>query len=145
MPRLNRKGIQTTPFLLLLSAVTLVLIAAVAFPAYDRWQSSADLGKAKLEAGKIRSTAEAVRTLGDAGSVQQIRIRLPEKYAIGFTKDSLVLKNTNQTIEYPIGAIRYRGSSNITGPGDYTLTVVHWTRDDETNEGKEFLLEAFDP
>ena len=145
MPQLNRKGIQTTPFLLILSAATLVLMAGIAFPAYDKWQTSADLGKAKLEAGKILSAAEGARTLGDVGSVQQIKIGIPDKYSIGFTNDSIILTSTNKTIEYSAGAIRYRGTSNLSGPGEYTLTVVHWTRDDETNKGKEFLLEALDP
>jgi hypothetical protein len=146
MRQLNRKGIQTTPFLLLLSAVTLVLIAAVVLPAYGRWQETANMGKAKMEAAKIRSAAESARTLGDVGSVQQIRIDVPDKYAIGFTNDSIILKNINKTIgKYPAGAIRYRGSYNLSGPGDYTLSVVHWTRGDETNKGKEFLLEALDP
>jgi hypothetical protein len=146
MPQLNRKGIQTTPFLLLLSAVTLVLIAAVVLPAYGRWQEAANLGKAKMEAAKIRSTAESVRTLGDIGSVQQIRIDLPDKYAIGFTNNSIILANANATIEeYRLSAqLRYWGSAQLTGPGKYVLSVVHWTRDDETNKGKEYLLGALD-
>lgn len=137
---------QTMPFLILLSAVALVLTAAVALPAYERWQSSANQGTAKLEAQKIMSAAEAVRTLGDVGSVQQIKIMLPDNYLIGFSNDSIILKNMNSTTgKYPTGAIRYRGSYNLSGPGEYILTVVHWTRGDETNKGKEYLLEALDP
>lgn len=144
--RLKEKGIESFPFYLILSSIVLLLTALVVFPAYGRWQDSMDQGKAKVEATKILSAIQSVHSLGDIGSVQQISISIPEDYTIAFRNESVQVWKKNTSVnDYPVDVdLRYWGSMNLTGEGKYLLTVVYWTREDSSNEGKEFMLEVLD-
>lgn|GEM_PF-1441709 len=141
---LNRKGIESTPFYLILSGIVLLLTASVVFPAYNQWQDTMNLGKTATEAKEILSAIESVHSLGDIGSVQQTELNLPAGYEIEARDTSIAIKKGNKTLkEYPIDLkLVYRGNKSISGPGKYDITVVYWTENDSTNEGKEFLLEV---
>ncbi len=143
--KLNKKGIESAPLYLLLSSITLLLTALIMFPAYAGWQDSMDTGRSKAETKKILSAIESVHSLGDIGSTQHVFIELPDGYSLLFKNKSITLQSGNKTLkEYPLNTdLRYRGNTPITGPGKYTLSVVYWTRDDSTNQGKEFILEVF--
>ncbi|MBN2014923.1 MAG: hypothetical protein JW778_07065 [Candidatus Altiarchaeota archaeon] len=145
--RLTGKGIESFPFYLILSSIVLLLTALIVYPAYNRWQDSMDLGRAKAETAKILTAINSVHSMGDIGSVQQVPLTIPESYSIAFNNESVrVLKHNSSTEEYPLDvSLRYRGTVNLTGEGRYLLTLVYWTREDPSNEGKEFLLEVLDP
>ncbi len=142
---LKRKGIESTPFYLILSSIILLLTVLVVSPAYNQWQESMNLGKIATETKEILSAIESVHSLGDIGSVQQIGLNLPAGYGIGFESNSVAIKKGNKTLkDYPVDVeLIYRGNKSISGPGRYDITVVYWIRNDSTNEGKEFLLEVF--
>lgn len=135
---------ETTPFYIILSTVILLLTASVILPIYGRWQDTADSARTKNAALQIINAAEAVHDLGSVGSVQQLSIEIPSGYEIVFLKNSVIAKKQNETIrEYKTDVeLRYRGRGQLVGPGKYSLTVVHWIKEDESNSGKEYLLEV---
>lgn len=143
---MNGRGIESTPFYLILSAIILLLTALTVLPSYNSWQESMNLGKTAAEAGGILYAIKSVHSLGDIGSTQQIRLNLPAGYEIEFRDTDIAIKRENRTIkEYPADAkLRYRGSKPLSGPGTYYITIVHWTANDSTNKGKEYLLEVLD-
>ncbi|OYT42376.1 MAG: hypothetical protein B6U86_00355 [Candidatus Altiarchaeales archaeon ex4484_43] len=145
-PNLNRKGIESTPFYLILSGIVLLLMASVVFPSYSQWQDTMNLGKTAAEAKEILSSIESVHSLGDVGSIQQTELNLPTGYEIEVRNTGIVIKKGNETLKkYPVDVeLIYRGNRSISGPGRYRITVVYWVRNDSTNEGKEFLIEVLD-
>lgn len=140
----SKKGIETFPFFLILSAIILFLTALLIFPIFSEWQSITEREKAISEAKKIISAINSVYTLGDVGSTEQVFLNLPSKYTIDVKNDSLVLKRDNTTVEnYPVNVeLIYRGNKTLDGPGKYNLTIVYWIRNDSTNVDKEYLIEV---
>ncbi|MEM4347625.1 MAG: hypothetical protein QW802_03460 [Candidatus Altiarchaeota archaeon] len=140
----NKRGIETSPFFLLLAGIILFLTALLIFPIFREWQAITEREKAISETKKIITAINSVYTLGDIGSTEQIFLNLPPGYNIEVKNSSILLKREiNLVKEYSLDVeLIYRGNKSLDGPGKYNLTIVYWIRNDSTNLEKEYLIEV---
>ncbi len=140
----DKRGIETQIWVIVLSMILLLLIVAIIFPAYEQWQDTMDQGRAISETRDIVYAIENVYYMGDIGTTESVHVTLPGEYRIAVELESLVLKKDETEIrEYPLNVtLVYRGTKNITGPGNYDLIIIRWIANDTTNAGKDYLIEV---
>ena len=142
----DRRGIETAPFQMLLSAIILLLTVSIVLPGYCSWKDSIAFAKARSETSKLAFSVGVVYSLGDVGSVEQTSLSLPAGYSITAANKTLALIRDNRICwekELPAG-VRYRGNSSLKGPGNYVVSVALWEVDDNSNLGKDFFLEVLE-
>ncbi len=148
MPRSSRlgssKGMESSPFYLILASIILFLTALVVFPAFNKWQGTMDEGRAVSETEKVVDAVEGVYRLGDVGSTKQVRVVLPSGYLIDVGNSSLSLERGGRTVRsyfFPARLV-YRGGGELRGPGRFNVTVIHWIVNESHHENKSFLIEV---
>lgn len=138
----SRKGVETAPLFMVLSAVILVMTVAIVVPAMAEWGKVMDRGKAVKETVKLQESIEEIHTMGDVGSVERVFLALPSGYSIVVRENSLVLKiRNNEVVELPVDAKLECGGAEL--DGKKTVTVAFWKDSSPTAPIGDYLLRVY--
>jgi hypothetical protein len=87
----SRKGMESAPFFLVVSAIIIVMTLSILFPAISNWMIKMNDAAAMRETQKLRDAINEISAMGDIGSVQKLIINLPPGYFIEVKETELYM------------------------------------------------------
>ena len=85
----SRKGVESAPFFLIVSAIIMILTITIVFPAISDWMENMNKAAAMRETQKLRDAINEISSMGDVGSVEKIIMNLPPGYNIAVKGNEL--------------------------------------------------------
>ena len=139
-----RKGIETTPFLLIFSAIVMVVTLSIVMPALLRWWNLLEKQRAVHETERLVEGIHNAHLIGDLGTIEKIELNLPQGYYINVLGDEnqIQLREGDEIIriyalEEDIEYIDYEGDVFRGNPiGGYSVITVHYWNVDLTEDEK---------
>ena len=78
----SRKGVESAPFFLIVSAVIIVFTLSIVFPGLQHWTMKINDGRALKETQKLKNAIDEIHAMGDVGTIEKIDMDLPPGYYI---------------------------------------------------------------
>jgi len=78
----SKKGVESAPFFLIVSAVIMIFTIATFYPPLSNWMMKMNDAAAIRETAKLRDAINEISSMGDVGSVEKIFVNLPAGYFI---------------------------------------------------------------
>jgi hypothetical protein len=86
----SRKGVESAPFFLIVSALIMIFTIATIFPAISNWMIKMNDAAAMRETQKLRDAVNEISSMGDVGSIEKIVLNLPPGYFIRISGTELL-------------------------------------------------------
>jgi len=78
----SRKGVESAPFFLIVSALIMIFTIVMLFPPLSDWSTKMNDAAAMRETIKLRDALNEISSMGDVGTVEKILMHLPDGYFI---------------------------------------------------------------
>jgi hypothetical protein len=86
----SRRGVDTAPLFIVFAIVVLGITATLAFDMMGRWEEYDSSTRTINEAKRLSQTCEEIKFAGDLGTIQEVKVDIPQKCSITIKSTSLV-------------------------------------------------------
>ena len=92
----SRKGVESAPFFLIVSALIMIFTLVMFFPPLSDWSTKMNDAAAMRETQKLRDALNEISSMGDVGSIEKINMNLPDGYFIEVRETELYMFRKNK-------------------------------------------------